>query len=225
MKKLPFNSNDEEFQFLKRIMDSIPVMVNINQIDDFNDPSSHFSLWSNKQANDFLGYSREEINALGFSYFHETMHPEDMGLIAEAMNKFQKSSSPVYGGIVRLKPKNGDYHWFIGNMAILEMKDGKPWRVIVTVQNLEQMDDTRNQILQLIKENLQLKNQLRFQNLSTREKQIIKLITTGLTDREIAKELSISPATVKTHRHNIIQKLKLKNKAAIAQFAMENGLD
>jgi PAS domain S-box-containing protein len=225
MKKLPFNSDAEELQFLRKVMDSIPVMININQVDDLADNSTNFSLWQNRQVHDFTGYSGEEISAMGFSYFLESMHPEDLGMIAEAMNKFQKNPGPVYGGVVRIRPKNGDYHWFIGNTAVLEMKNGKPWRVIVTVQNLEEMDDTRAQILQLIKENLQLKNQLRFQSLSSREKQIIKLITTGLTDREIAKELSISPATVKTHRHNIIQKLKLKNKAAIAQFATENGLD
>jgi DNA-binding CsgD family transcriptional regulator len=93
------------------------------------------------------------------------------------------------------------------------------------VQNLEEMKDTRNQIIHLIKENLQLKNQLRTHSLSGREKQIIKLIAGGQTDKEIAGYLSISPATVKTHRHNIIKKLHLKNKVAIAHFATENGLD
>ena len=37
--------------------------------------------------------------------------------------------------------------------------------------------------------------------------------------------LHISQSTVKTHRHNIIQKLRVSNKASIAQFATENGLD
>jgi DNA-binding CsgD family transcriptional regulator len=77
----------------------------------------------------------------------------------------------------------------------------------------------------LIKENLQLKSQLRIHSLSKREKQIVRLIAKGNTDKEIAGILSISPSTAKTHRHNIIQKLQMKNKAALAQFATENGLD
>jgi DNA-binding CsgD family transcriptional regulator len=200
-------------------------MITINQIDDLDDPSSHFSLWSNKLADDFLGYTREEILELGFKYFLETMHPDEVALIGEAMMKFRADNAPIYGGVMRLKPRNGDFHRFIGSLAVMEMKEDKPWRVLVAVQNLEKMNDTRDQIIQLIRENLQLKNKLRFRNLSTREKQIVKLIANGNTDREIAVELSISPATVKTHRHNIIEKLQLKNKAAIAQFATENGLD
>jgi DNA-binding CsgD family transcriptional regulator len=225
MQKLEFHSKDEEIQFLRKVLDTMPVMININQINDFDDQSSHFSLWSNKQANDFLGYSREEIDELGFGYFLETMHPDEMELIGDALTKFQESNKPIYGGVVRLKPKNGDYHRFIGSMAVLETKDGRPWRVLVAVQNMEEMNDTRNQIIQLIRENLRLKNELKIQNLSKREKQIIKLIAGSQTDKEIALDLSISPATVKTHRHNIIKKLHLKNKVAIAHFATENGLD
>lgn len=225
MKGLEFQSKDEEIQFLRQILDTMPVMITINQIDDFDDPTSHFSLWSNKLADEFLGYSREEILELGFKYFLETMHPDELEYIGEAMMKFTSDNAPIYGGVMKLKPKNGDFHRFIGSLAVMDRKNGKPWRVLVAVQNLEKMNDTRDQIIQLIRENLQLKNQLHYRNLSKREKQIVKLIANGQTDREIADSLSISPATVKTHRHKIIQKLQLKNKAAIAQFATENGLD
>jgi PAS domain S-box-containing protein len=225
MKNLEFHSKDEEIQFLRKILDTLPVLININQIEDISDPSANFSLWSNKQTLDFMGYSREEIEEMGFSYFLETMHPDDLQIIGDSLNKFQEGRNPIYGGTVRLKPKNGEYHWLLGAMAVMESKAGLPWRIIVAVQNLEEMDDTRNQIIQLIRENLQLKNQLKFQNLSKREKQIVNLIANGHTDREIAETLTISRATVKTHRHNIIEKLQLKNKATIAQFATENGLD
>jgi PAS domain S-box-containing protein len=225
MKKLDFKSAEEEVLFLRKVLDSIPAIINVNQVDDRDDPAGNFNLWANRQLIDFIGYSREEISEMGFNFFQETMHPDDLELIAASLNKITSDNTPIHGGMMRLKPKDGDYQWFIGNMAVMEMKDGKPWRVVVNVQNLEQMNDTRNQILQLVRENLQLKHQLRFQSLSKREKQIVKLIAKGHTDKEIAKNLSISPATVKTHRHTIIQKMRLKNKAAIAQFATENGLD
>jgi DNA-binding CsgD family transcriptional regulator len=225
MNKFEFKSKDEELQFLRKVLNAIPALINVNQVDDLNDPSANFNLWSNQQVYDFTGYSRQEIEEMGFKFFLDTMHPDDMELIMDSLGKFTKSFSTIHGGLMRLKPKNGDYHWFIGNMAVMEMKDDKPWRVIVNVLNMEQMKDTQTQIIQLIKENLQLKNQLRIQTVTKREKQIIKLIAKGKTDREIAADLSISPATAKTHRHNIIQKLNLKNKAAIAQFAAEIGLD
>jgi PAS domain S-box-containing protein len=225
MNKLEFKSKDEELQFLRELLHAIPALINVNQVDKLNDPASNYNLWSNQKVYDFTGYSREEISEMGFNFFLETMHPDDMELISDSLSKFTMSNSTIHGGIMRLKPKNGDYHWFIGNMAVMEMKDGRPWRVIVSVMNMEQMKDTQTQIIQLIKENLKLKNQIRIQSLTKREIQIVKLIANGQTDREIAADLSISPATAKTHRHNIIQKLNLKNKAAIAQFAAEIGLD
>jgi len=225
MKKLEFKSIEEELKFYKSVIDSLPALINVNQADNIYDPSSSFNLWSNKQVIDFTGYSREEIDSLGFRFFTETMHPDDMEVISAGLDKFHSDNSPIYGGFIRIRPKSGDYQWFIGSMSILELKDNKPWRIIAVVQNMEQMNDTRNQIIQLIKENLQLKSQLRIHSLSKREKQIVRLIAKGNTDKEIAGILSISPSTAKTHRHNIIQKLQMKNKAALAQFATENGLD
>jgi two-component system invasion response regulator UvrY len=60
--------------------------------------------------------------------------------------------------------------------------------------------------------------------ISKREKAIIKLITEGLTDTEIAAVLSISPMTAKTHRKNLLAKLKLRNTAQLVRFAVENKL-
>lgn len=49
-------------------------------------------------------------------------------------------------------------------------------------------------------------------NLSPREKQIAILISVGKTDKEIAEELSISPATVATHNKNIFKKLSVHSR-------------
>jgi DNA-binding NarL/FixJ family response regulator len=61
--------------------------------------------------------------------------------------------------------------------------------------------------------------------LTKREKEILKLIAQGLTDKEIAEKVFLSALTVITHRKNILSKLGLKNKVEITRFAMENGLD
>ncbi|SMO43409.1 LuxR C-terminal-related transcriptional regulator [Gracilimonas mengyeensis] len=59
-------------------------------------------------------------------------------------------------------------------------------------------------------------------SITKREREILALLTEGLTSPEIAKKLYISPRTVDKHRTNLLKKLKLKNTAALVRFAMEN---
>lgn len=60
--------------------------------------------------------------------------------------------------------------------------------------------------------------------LSDREKQIVHLITNGLTSKEIGERLEISFRTVEVHRANIREKLNLANNSELIKFAMEHGL-
>jgi two-component system nitrate/nitrite response regulator NarL len=86
------------------------------------------------------------------------------------------------------------------------------------------MKDTQSQIIALTREINHLKNQLKINSLTHREKEVIKLIVDGKTDKDIGKILFISSKTAKTHRHNIHRKLHLNNSAAMVHFALENGL-
>lgn len=61
--------------------------------------------------------------------------------------------------------------------------------------------------------------------ITRREREIIRLIVQGLTNQEIAEKLFISPRTVDTHRSNLMQKLELRNAAALVKYAIEHGLD
>jgi two-component system, NarL family, nitrate/nitrite response regulator NarL len=60
--------------------------------------------------------------------------------------------------------------------------------------------------------------------LSEREKEILKLIAQEYTNIEIAKKIFLSPLTVNTHRKNLIRKLGIKNTAGLVRYAVENGL-
>jgi len=60
--------------------------------------------------------------------------------------------------------------------------------------------------------------------LSPREREVIELIAEGNSSAEVGRRLGISVRTVDTHRHNIMQKLKLNSIAALTKFAIRNGL-
>jgi len=61
-------------------------------------------------------------------------------------------------------------------------------------------------------------------HLTPRELEIIKYIGEGMTNHEIATKLFLSPATVDTHRKNMLAKLELKNTAALIKYAAANSL-
>ena len=60
----------------------------------------------------------------------------------------------------------------------------------------------------------------RFEQLSAREREVLGLITEGLTNKEIGRALSLSPRTVETHRANLFAKLEITSLAQlIRQYA------
>lgn len=67
-------------------------------------------------------------------------------------------------------------------------------------------------------------NQSRSATLSTREREIWKLLAEGLTSAAIATELHISVRTVETHRQNIMEKLQLKSLADLIKLAIREGV-
>lgn len=60
--------------------------------------------------------------------------------------------------------------------------------------------------------------------LTEQEKEIIRLVAQGLTNKEIARRLFLSPNTVKFHISNIMRKLDVKRRAEIAFRASQNHL-
>lgn len=60
--------------------------------------------------------------------------------------------------------------------------------------------------------------------LTDREKQVLSLVVTGLSNKEIGGKLSITESTVKRHLHSILEKLHMENRVQAAAYAMRTGL-
>lgn len=60
--------------------------------------------------------------------------------------------------------------------------------------------------------------------LTTREREIMKLLCEGNHNREVAKLLHISPRTIDSHRANIMKKLSISTNAELVQMAIKSGL-
>jgi DNA-binding NarL/FixJ family response regulator len=60
--------------------------------------------------------------------------------------------------------------------------------------------------------------------LTDRELEVLACLSRGITNKEIAEELTISVRTVTTHVRNILDKLQLANRTQAALYAVEQGL-
>jgi two-component system nitrate/nitrite response regulator NarL len=56
--------------------------------------------------------------------------------------------------------------------------------------------------------------------LSEREKEVLQFVAKGLSNKEIAASMKLSPSTVKRHIENILRKLQLKNRVEAAVYAV-----
>lgn len=63
-----------------------------------------------------------------------------------------------------------------------------------------------------------------YDGLTTRQREVLRLIAEGLTTPEIARRLYLSPHTVESHRENIMSRLGLRSKAELIKYAIRRGI-
>jgi len=63
-----------------------------------------------------------------------------------------------------------------------------------------------------------------YDRLTDREKQVLKLVAEGRSNREIAEMLSLSVKTVIAHRANLMEKLDIHNRTELVKYAIRKGL-
>ncbi len=60
--------------------------------------------------------------------------------------------------------------------------------------------------------------------LTSKEREVLELLSTGASDNEISSQLYIAASTVRHHVHNILQKLHLRNRVQLAMFSRSQKL-
>ncbi len=64
----------------------------------------------------------------------------------------------------------------------------------------------------------------RLDTLTKREREVLKMISNGMTSQDIAKQLFLSPRTIETHRANLMHKLNIHSTAGLIRYAFEHNL-
>ena len=97
--------------------------------------------------------------------------------------------------------------------AIVKVYQGKNYFSAGVTQSL--LNETQNQGSQL---------KMSIEILTSREEEILRLIASGYSNKEIGSKLFISHRTVDTHRTNLMNKLNVTNIAGLISYAIKKGL-
>ncbi|MCC6502704.1 MAG: response regulator transcription factor [Deltaproteobacteria bacterium] len=110
------------------------------------------------------------------------------------------------------------------------LKDSEPGEILTAVGKVASggkfaspavTEDLLNDFVDVIKKE---QSSDPFDTLSGREKEILTHIADGSTSKEIAEKLFISLSTVKSHRNNIMKKLKVNDMASLIKTAIKKGI-
>lgn len=167
---------------------------------------------ANPAAERILGLSTEQIKGKTWtdlrwrvihedgSDFPEETHPSMVAL---------RTGKAVLGVVMGLFLPNADGYLWLNINAVPQFLPGedRPFQVFVT---FEDISDHKRLVV--------------YNKLTTREKEVFKLLVKGLTRQIIAETLDISSKTVDKHRENLMEKLNLYTIEGLVQFARLLGL-
>jgi DNA-binding NarL/FixJ family response regulator len=110
------------------------------------------------------------------------------------------------------------------------IKDASRQELMVAIDSVLQgktyvSPDISGQVMEgYIAGQMKIKKSTRWDTVTQREREVLKLLAEGFTNKKISDLLHISVKTVEKHRANIIGKLDLHNVAQLTAYAIEKGL-
>jgi DNA-binding CsgD family transcriptional regulator len=174
-----------------------------------------------------FGYENLKTTHVGNEVFDSKVHPEDLKDLSRngaAAMKFlselpvQKRKQYKMVNEYRILSPGGSYMQVIEQHQLLENdQNGNPWLSLAVIDispNQYWQDHVNFQILNYITGEfvqLQTNSETKKIHLTTREREILRLVKDGKLSKEISYLLEISVHTVNTHRQRILEKLEANN--------------
>lgn len=159
----------------------------------------------NEKLSEVLGYSREELRK---KTFDDVTHLDDLKVNRDQMKRLLSGEIDHYSIGMRCVRKDGSHLWINLSVSLVHHPSGKPSYFIAIVEDIDQHK----------------RAEMILRSLTPREIQVLKLLTHGFTNRQIARELYISANTAKFHVQHLIEKLGVTDRTQAAYRAAELGL-
>jgi PAS domain S-box-containing protein len=204
----------------------------------------------NQDGFSFLGYDFSEIT-FDSEGLRKLVHPEDAETALKAFEHHMQDRLPSYEAEFRLRHKLGHWVWVLDRGRVIERNaEGQALRMAGTLIDIgrhKQFQFAGSEFLKRVESLAQALTQARgttrdersntqppppplalapeAQNaadLSARQREVLSLVSVGLSSAKISERLNISTATVNAHRRDIMRKLDLHSAAALTRYALES---
>lgn len=207
-------------------------VLSISEIGDYvpgsvmvQDLGSMTNLYMNKFGCDYLRCSSEELRAIGPDYFRRFFPAEEMLAIKHGMFGFISLGdyTRLHSFLQRVRPDcNSEYSWYFTTSRLIQQPDDATSMNLVHIAvPINTLNITGYRVSNMIENDDYIrKNFQRFNLLSAREKEVIRMIVEGKSSYEIANALFRSIHTINTHRKNILHKLEVNSLAGLIKFAV-----
>ncbi len=239
---ISFNASDLDYSILDI---HIPFLETLNAVS--NSSISIFDLYKrdhiylSSRFETTFGWDNEDARKTGTEYFDVRVHPDDLIELTESGTYFLRLGLSLppetlreYKAIsdYRVRHANGHYVRVVEQRFVLEFTpNGTPW-LGLCIMDLSPYADSetlsRSRLMNIKTGELflfppQEKTAISEVELTSREKEILRLVAEGLISKQIADLLYISVNTVNTHRQRIIEKLNVGNTVEAIRYATKLG--
>jgi PAS domain S-box-containing protein len=201
------------------------------------DEEQHIVYW-NQAAQEILEYTPDEVIGRNCYEILRGRDDRDQAICRHhchvATTAFTGSSVTTYDTCVRTK--SGEVRWI--NVSILTFPNSDNFAPLVVHLFRDATQEKQNE--QFARQVLSAAERLREssiaqsilstsigspdKDLTGREREVLSLLAQGLSTRDIAQTLSISPSTTRNHVQNILHKLQVHSRVEAVAYAFEHGL-
>lgn len=195
------------------LTDAIPFAVHLN------DSSNLELVAANRSHTEQLGYQVEEIHEMGLEFLNRCVHPKSLAVYPLLLQRSKQASS-VFTFIhhILYRTPKPDYTPVITFTKTTNLPGGVSICLSPLPHNFGAMVDKVRQVIEV--DDFKLKHFGRFQRLTSREREILRLLSSGYNNLQIAEQLHISRQTVETHRKKLKAKLDIGSFRDLMRYAL-----
>ena len=187
-----------------------------------------------------LGYGQDAIEP-HIRSLEKLVHPQDWPGVCAARDAHLCGETRTYESEHRMRHKDGHWVWVLERgKVVVRDTDGRPLRAAGTqldISDNKRLNQEGSELLRRIESLMRevskppaLVERERSgesggsARISARQRQVLEFVAAGCTSAQIAEKLQISPATVMTHRRDLMAKLDLHTVAELTRYAMQSKL-